>query len=817
MKKHPQRSSGVHAAGTESSPPEPSRVQTSRGEKWATALLAFAAAAFFVAGRGDHAVEETVLVASAAVLALLGRVLLGRVLLGRVSQRLDWGGRAGWLLAAATAVPPAGGLLLFGVQPAEVMLVRLLCTAAVVLVILPATHGVRPHKLAAGSAVAALVATSLEATGLTAVLLATTGAAAAAGWLAARQAASPTPFHPAAHPPGRGARTGVVGVLAAACVVGLAAGAAAFTTRLDDQDRTALLALLPSSGGDGRGEEQAAGGVGDGPDELASPDALTGGFDPGDVWGECVRDCLYDAFVEAYGQAAPPQGPSKSQWIKLDEQRLLGRVLEQDLRSGRRLSTRRDASTRRRGLSEADREAGGMLYRVIADEADMPLRLPMTAFDAFDGQSWHEAPRQAVMTALDWSPRHGQLRPADQPVGRALGLERAVSVEVKHGRDNVLPLPGGLTGFAVGHLKRPDLITSGEEGILRMRGRSLPAGVTVTATYRPQVRRLLADEPLAYRPLAEEAPADVPAWVLALAGDAPRGWPQVQAVVSAVRDSVTHDPAADADLDPFAAVLLHRRATALQTATVTAVALQHLGYDVRLAGGFYVDASKADETGAVPVSAADVHVWPQVRLAAEAGVASSRGTHDGIARGGQWVDLEPTPGFGLADGEPTAAVRLADAASSAAGWLARHAGTLAACLLLAGLTWAARRRLAERLLTLRLMLLPPADGRRLGRLVLAVLERRGALAGHARPRHRTPGAWLPGLGASTWLSAATETLLYAPPAAALPDADRLRREALEFTIPPLKPGPRRPATRTQTRTTHADSPVASATGVGFNP
>ena len=127
--------------------------------------------------------------------------------------------------------------------------------------------------------------------------------------------------------------------------------------------------------------------------------------------------------------------------------------------------------------------------------------------------------------------------------------------------------------------------------------------------------------------------------------DVASGWPQVRAIVGRLREHYVLDHAArpPADCQHTAAhfLLSSRRGPDYQFASAAVVLLRSLGMSARVVSGFHVEPSRYDPRAQhTPVFKDDVHFWAEV--------------HSG---GGNWIPLEPTPGYELLGPPPTLAER----------------------------------------------------------------------------------------------------------------------------------------------------------------
>jgi hypothetical protein len=194
-------------------------------------------------------------------------------------------------------------------------------------------------------------------------------------------------------------------------------------------------------------------------------------------------------------------------------------------------------------------------------------------------------------------------------------------------------------------------------------------------------------------------------------------------------------------------------------ATAAALLLRSLGYPARVCLGYYAAPDAYDpETDHTPVGRADLHVWPEVRLA-----------------DGHWLVVEPTPGYEVLPPLRPWRDRVADAAAAVAAWAGRNAVALAAgAVTLAMLAWR-RRRVFDLVQTAAWRLAPGRTWRDVVLGAVRVLERRGRLAGRPRAADQTLADWAATLrpeGGLAELVRLAEWAAYAPgfPPPA-PDAD----------------------------------------------
>ena len=148
----------------------------------------------------------------------------------------------------------------------------------------------------------------------------------------------------------------------------------------------------------------------------------------------------------------------------------------------------------------------------------------------------------------------------------------------------------------------------------------------------------------------------------AIVAGLPTGWCQVEAVVAAFREGYSHDrlatvPPGCADVVADFLLRSHRGPDYL-FASAAAVLLRSLGYPTRVVSGLYAAPWRYDPlTRHTPVTEEDVHFWAEVRLP-----------------DGNWITVEPTPGYSLLPPVRTWSDLIAQTIAGAARWARRHIG-----------------------------------------------------------------------------------------------------------------------------------------------
>jgi hypothetical protein len=517
----------------------------------------------------------------------------------------------------------------------------------------------------------------------------------------------------------------------------------------------ALGELVSSSGGTGESDPNARGGVHDGDNEVSgTTKPRSVGFSDSETYLETDRPSLYDAISEQYGEPFKKKTFEKMIAIGPDKVQEQRRAPTENLRAGREFSTTRRPPERMRRPGE--RAANALVYV----QGPMPVHLPMTVYDRFDGRDWAEAPELGRDgRPLERDPSHPSWL---VPIALRPGFSAdSVRHRIKIGTlsSSSLPVPAFLSRLKLGSVDRPDFFGWSWEGLIRMVGRKVPAGSVLETdswSIDPEALDALS---FAFGPrpgaatwldasaLSPEVRAATSSW----GRDRPRGWPEVMGVVAALRSHAEHDRSAnvpESTPDPIARfVLQNRRGPDYLFATTAALVLRERGYPTRLVTGLYASDDQFDRV--TRHAAGSVHTWVEVRLPA-----------------GQWMMIEPTPGFEVAGPRRSLWSRLGRTLTFVAEWSKRHALDLLIGTLAFGAFVGRRHALADASATLAWLLFPGRGPRAVVLRTYRLLEHRGRWAGVARPGGQTPRRWLSATGPGTeldHLSALLDWCLYRPP------------------------------------------------------
>ncbi len=524
-----------------------------------------------------------------------------------------------------------------------------------------------------------------------------------------------------------------------------------------------LHGFMPTSGGDRWGDDAARGGVGNG-DLLVGARESASTFGPvdTDVFLESTEPSLYDMFSDLYGKPKPPKRNERAVAINPEEFQENHRKLPSSSEAGQGFST---ARTGRRPDKPLESDDPRDILQVVGD---VPIHLALERFDRFDGREWRHAERDPSLpapTALQVGPLATTwFRGTDFRTPNWLVPGRSHGLRIFRLGSPRLPMPPHPQGWHIDKVDRPDFYATTDDGQWSLAGRETipPATVVdlVSGGHRPTILASTsfarhrpngagdvtsfvgaaaeADASAASRSESaadsnsapEEVPIAPPIVALAnrwTAGREP-GWPQIEALVERLRTEATLDPSAvvpdEAD-DSVLWFLESRRGPDFLFASAAVQLLRALEYDARLVTGFYADPKRYDRrAGTTAIRADDVHVWCEVRTAS-----------------GEWVPLEPTPGYVDTAIAYTWGDRLRLAALELLAFVVLW-WPLAVLLPPIGfVVWRSRYRFLDRWAKLAALGAVRGGGARLAERLLRLLERRAAWGGERRPIGAPPIRW----------------------------------------------------------------------------
>lgn len=437
----------------------------------------------------------------------------------------------------------------------------------------------------------------------------------------------------------------------AVAVVAVLAGVAILCIGRDGAT-TALAGFMPSSGGRGDASPNARSGVNDG-------DQLVGGQDDASSFGavetelflESEMPSLYDMFSDTYQQSAKKPDKKQSRAISLpgDTQQR-----EHRHRARHEQATREFSAVRQPAPAQKKPQQDLRSHALAFVAGPTPLHLRLEIFNRWDGSTLafvpegHAGARLLVRSEkgkpwLFWGGHH------PRSIFPDVSQHELKIINLK---TRCVPSPPNLECVHLFGLSEPSVFGWEENGMLRFDAESIPQLTLLHVRSARTNDRLLAGAPLAIaqspahrsslRELAQQ-------WIEGV----PAGWPQVQAVCRRLREDYALDATAVVPAECEDAVehflLDAKRGPDYLFATSASVLLYELGYRTRIVSGLYADPANYDRaSGCTAIYRDDVHFWAEVMLA-----------------DGNWVTVEPTPGYEVLTTSPT----LAESFQAACLWI----------------------------------------------------------------------------------------------------------------------------------------------------
>jgi protein-glutamine gamma-glutamyltransferase len=510
-----------------------------------------------------------------------------------------------------------------------------------------------------------------------------------------------------------------------------------------------LAEWVGTSGGTTVASPDARGGVGDGQD-LASgtENAQSTGPVESDIFLETKEHSLYDASMEKWGEPDKPKKREQSLAVAVaNEPSKFREERSKQPNPAREFSVVRK---RRRDQSTPATIQARAAYFV---KGKTPLHIRLAAFDEFDGRRWIE-PATAMESGGLGLGFGGWITFPDFPTSVVAG-DLSHKIIVASIDAPQIPLPPYAHGFRIDRVDRPDFFRFSQPGILIYRiNTGLPRQTvleTRSHTIDPAALRdlrfptgcayahpkfLSLGGPASYSDTAvsHEIRIVLDPRISKLASSwaqgTERGWRQVEAVVTRLREDYRYDP--EAGLTPDAADAMcsflfeHRRGDDYAFATAACLLLRSLDYPCRFVEGLYAHPRRFDpQTQQTPVQMpADLHTWVEVMLPSH-----------------EWIVVEPTPGFLVLGPEQSLLAWLFGLATRMIVALRNHPGWAVALVLVLIGSIGSWRAIAMCFVNLAWRIEFRGTLRDRVLATVRLLERRARLAGRRRPPGVTLRRW----------------------------------------------------------------------------
>ena len=438
------------------------------------------------------------------------------------------------------------------------------------------------------------------------------------------------------------------------------------------QEAYSLKGFMPTSGGEGYGDDFARSGVGDGNMLAAGEDPDTVGAVDTNKFIEDDKPSIYDMQSEHY-DAPKSFNPKRNQAQTLDElAKDLHNVKQSEL-EGKTFRTVRESSNRvKKELEDRMTEA---LFFV---EGSLPARFGVASYNHFDGVDWKK-------TEIDWRDLHSQLIllqhrrgqtwfTLNAPERNFLTDSRQHKVKMMRLETKAIPSPPLMSAWHIFRVKKKGLFDWSQDVMVHYQGEYIPEQTVIDIhSYVPNYH-FLRERPITLKGKSERA--DVMDYVDEFMGvsngggregrdgtsnhqpeesdytqlpdeavverlrllaaewtvGVDRGWNQVETIVNRFRDEYKHDPTnvppEDCD-SPIGYFLDEKSGPSYLFASTAVLMLRAAGYEARLTSGFVVQEEDFVATANQSIVTSDnLHMWPEVRLEKS-----------------HWLPLEPTPTY----------------------------------------------------------------------------------------------------------------------------------------------------------------------------
>ena len=492
--------------------------------------------------------------------------------------------------------------------------------------------------------------------------------------------------------------------------------------------------LFPTSGGTGEFDPFARGGVNDGDDETQGDNAKSTGMTQTESFLESPLPSLYDVVNDMSGE--PFKTKTQERMIALAA---TNKMQAMKNRPADNLRPNRDFPTTRKSPKQRPDPLSRSARAIFEVQGRTPLHIRVTAFDAFDGWKWDEAPMHANYAVLDKEEASNWMKLVERSPSPIFAESVSHQFKLTAPTGSLIPTPPHLTRFRVGRVDQVSFFNWAQERVLRLADRKTPSGIIVETESRTVDPRLLPaiefpigmhGERFEYTTLPPHLDLAVIALAKEWTDQMPEGWIQIASVVRHLRSEYIHDREyvlPEEVGDPTSHFLLRsKRGPDYQFATACAILLRTLGHPTRLVNGFYAHPDHYDpETRHTPIVKEDLHFWVEVMLPS-----------------GDWLVIEPTPGYDVPGPSLPLSERVWNAVLGVLRWGRNYIVEIAFVAIFTGVLFVRRRQIIDTIAVRWWRWFPGRTWREQVRNVMRLLERRGRWGGHGRAFGQTFSTWL---------------------------------------------------------------------------
>ena len=402
--------------------------------------------------------------------------------------------------------------------------------------------------------------------------------------------------------------------------------------------------LMPTSGGTKHKDSVARKGVGNGDALIAAKNHATSfGAVETDLFLDSEKPSLFDVFSDEFGEPKVKEKVERAQGLAPQDVQSEEAKYSEANRSSSESEFGIERKQAERKPPPEDLFSNALFFWQGAAHA----HLAVERFHRFDGETWSGqlevelgSPRSLEPDFIEIETQTWFFARGNKFASSLSPYRGAVNEAVKFTRygSPVIPSRCGTKLWCIDKITLPEFFHYDGSDCLLMPGREHVPDYTVVRFVNGEIDlERMADLMQHCSPGkghvrgAKHCQEDLAAMAHDYAGKALRGWTQVQAVISGLRNDFRHK----ADMEPtderpaLEQFLKDRAGPSYLFATAAAMMLEHLGYETRLVTGFYVSPEHyAAADNEYAVQPGDAHVWLEVN-----------------AGHGYWIPLEPTPGY----------------------------------------------------------------------------------------------------------------------------------------------------------------------------
>lgn len=406
---------------------------------------------------------------------------------------------------------------------------------------------------------------------------------------------------------------------------------------------------MPTSGGTSGKDSAARSGVGNGDALIAAKKHATSfGAVETEMFLDSEETGLFDVFSEEFGQPMFRKRHESAQSLSPEDVKSEeGKFTEGNRSSsGSEFSIDRELPAERKPVD--DLVADSLMFW----HGESGAHLAAQRFIHFDGIVWanpqlsdSELERSIECTVIG---KQSWFGPSGTSVQNSISpfvgtLPEAM--KFTRYRSATIPTRQGMQLWCIDQIDRQDFFAISQDDCLQMPDRDHVPDYTVVRMVNSQVdlERLESlvrhcSPGKSHKVLRDDCRDELNRLAHDFAGDLPRGWQQVQSIISGLRNQFTldrtvqyslSDPVEDSDARVLSQFVKQRRGPDYLFATTAALMLDHFGYRTRFVAGFYANPQHyLSREGEIAIMPSDAHAWLEIDVG-----------H------GYWIPLEPSPGY----------------------------------------------------------------------------------------------------------------------------------------------------------------------------